>query len=363
MKSTNRTKKQAERTNINYRATFTGTVFATPVMFNPTADDLRRIKNIREDFDVNEPDYSRTIKDNEYRVVSLLLKYNPNKALKLKQQAYPNDMFVPYNIYISDRPVVGSNSGKTQIIDCHNQNAWIKLEGKTSLKKQIEKAQTPESPYADGDPLRRINPDTARIARQGEVALYDLVFKMSTLDKHKIYEEEPERSTRLDDFKLGENPTEVIENIFKGEYTALNMLIASNEQDFEGKDFFVDAKTGENNRVGIMLGVRSNDSGDRLYQEVLAPFTAFPVGFEAMYRPTDRTFNYEDEFSNGVALTESKLNKKAVDHMTHEEYPWKCFWNNSFKFQEVTVEDLEEKETTTAPPADATADADDDLPF
>ena len=69
MKSTNRTKKFSERTQLNFKATFTGGVFATPIIFNPNAADIRRIKNIPEEYKVTEPDYSRVIQDKEYRTV------------------------------------------------------------------------------------------------------------------------------------------------------------------------------------------------------------------------------------------------------------------------------------------------------
>ena len=356
MKSTNRTKKFSERTQLNFKATFTGGVFATPIIFNPNADDLRRIKNIPEEYDVKEPDYSRVIQDKEYRTVSLLLKFDPNEAMKLKTPKYGGDTFVKYDIYVSDRPVIGGKSGKTQVIDCHNQNGWLKLSGKKSIKDQLTAAQADDSPYHPGDPMRKMDPETVRIARQGEVALYDLVFKMSTLDKHRINNDEPEKSTRLDDFRLGENPTKVIENIFNGDYTALNMLMADNPQDFEGKEFFV--KDGKNNELGIFLGVRPNQDGDKIYQDVLAPFTVFPVGIEATFRPTDRNYDYTDTKFNGVKLTKTKLNKKAVEYLTHEEYPWKSFWNNSFDFQEVTVDDLPQNQTETE-----SVVIDDDVPF
>lgn len=357
MKSTNKTKERAATAQINYRATFTGGVFATPIMFNPSADDLRRIKEIPAEYDVKEPNYERVIKEENYRIVNLLCKFNPNKALKLKNPAYSDEVYVDYKFYISNRPVVGKNSGKTQIIDAHNQNAWILLSGKSSIEKQVTAAQAQDSPYSDKDPIRRINPATARIAMQGEVALYDLVFKMSTLDKHRINDDEPEKSTRLDDFVLGENPTEVINNIFNGEYTALNMLTAQSEDDFEGKEYFV--KDGENNPLGLFLGVRPNQDRDKLYHDVLAPFTAFPVGFEATFRTTDRTNDYSDIVVAGNKLGESKLSKKAVEHLTHDEYPWSSFWGNSLDFQEVTVDDLPEEEGSITPPPTVT----DDLPF
>jgi hypothetical protein len=358
MKSTSKTKNQSEKPQLNFRAMFTGEVLATPVKFNPTADDLRKIKNIKDDFDVKEPEYRKTIQGNEYQTVSLLLKFNPNKVLKLKNQAYPNEMFTEYKIYVSNRPNVAGKSGKTQIIDQHNQSAWIKLEGKDSLEKQVMKAQEVDSPYSPGDPLRKINPKTARVAMQGEVALYDLVFKMSTLDKHKINEDDATKSTFLEDFVLGENPKEVMENIFNGECTSLNMLV-DKESDFPGKEFFFN-KDGENNPIGVMLGVRPNDSGDKIYQEVYAPFTVFPVAQETTFRPMDKEYDYSDIKFNGVKLDKGHLNKKAVEAMTDANYPWKAFWNNSFKFQEVTVDDLPKQGNDIQPPVSQPTD---DLPF
>lgn len=361
MKSTNKTANSAQQNSINFKALFTGETLVTPVMFNPSAEDLRRIKNINAEWDVNEPDYLKTIKGEEYRIISLLCKFNPNETLKLKTPAYPNDMFVEYKLYVSNRPVVGTNSGKTQIIDCHNQNAWIKLEGKAKLADQIKAAQKEDSPYKSGDPLRKINADTARIAKQGEVALYDLVFKMSTLDKHNIKEDEPAKSTRLDDFRLGENAEKTFENIVNGDYTALNMLMADNPQDFEGKEFFVN-KSGNNNKFGVMLGVRPNLEGDKIYQDVLTPFTVFSVTPECIYRSTDREWDYTDVIHNKVKLGKSKLSKKAVEYMTASQYGWSSFWNNSFTFQEVTIADLPKNDTKVEGPTQAPQPSD-DLPF
>ena len=360
MKSTKKTQERSQRTEINFKAVFTGCTYTTPVMFNPTADDLRRIKNINPEWDINEPEYTRVIKEEDYRIISLMCKFNPNKTLKLKKSEYANDVFVDYKIYISDRTVVGAKSGKTQIIDQHNQNGWILLEGDAPLAEQVRKAQLEDSPYKNGDPIRRMNPDTARPAKQGEVALYDLVFRMSTLDRHYINEDAPEKSTRLDEFKLGENPEEVWSNLVNGDYTSLNMLMADNEQDFEGKNFFV--TDGVNNRLGLMLGARPNSDKDKLWQSVLSPFTVNPVGFEATYRSTDREWDYSDTIYEGVKLTKSKLSKKAVEYMTHEDYPWKDFWNHSLEFQEVTVEDLPEN-NSSADQDVSTDDNGDDLPF
>lgn len=358
MKSTNKTKNAAVTSQINFKALFTGEVYATPVAFNPTAADLRRLKSIPEEWDINEPEYTRVIKDNDYGIVSLLLKFNPNDALKLKAKQYSDDVFVEYKIFVSNRPVVGNASGKTQLIDCHNQHGWVKLDGEGTLAQQVKAAQAEDSPYHPGDPMRKLNPDTCRTAKQGEVALYDLVFKMSTLDRHRINEDEPAKSTRLDEFKLGENPEKTFENIVNGDCTALNMLLASSTADFDARDYFV--KEGVNNKVGIFLGVRPNQSNDKIYQDVLAPFTVAAVGFEAMFRPTDREWDYTAITHDGVALGKSKLSRDAVKHLTDEKYAWPAYWNSSFKFQEITIDDLPSGEVETEI---VDAPKNDDLPF
>jgi hypothetical protein len=137
------------------------------------------------------------------------------------------------------------------------------------------------------------------------------------------------------------------------------MLMADNKQDFEGKQHFL-TKDGENNPIGIMLGVRPNESGDKIYQEVYAPFTVFAISQETTFRPNDKLFDYSDVKFNGVKLDKSHLSKQAIEAMTDANYPWKCFWNNSFKFQEVTIDDLPKQGNSIEKPAPAPTD---DLPF
>ena len=45
----------------------------------------------------------------------MLCKFNPNETLKLKVPAYANEVYINYNLYISNRPVTGANSGKANI--------------------------------------------------------------------------------------------------------------------------------------------------------------------------------------------------------------------------------------------------------
>lgn len=354
MKSTNNTKQRSEKQDINYRAAFTGGVMTRPMMFNPSAEQIRALKNLPEDFNVNEPNYTQTIKGEEYRRISLWCEFNPNKALKLKKAQYSDKVHVKYEIFVSDRNVVGAKSGKTQIMDTHNQSAWIKLSGKKSLENQILDAQKQDSPYKENDPLRRMDPANSRIAKQGEVALYQLIFNMSTLDEHRP-NEDPNKSRELHEFKLGEDPTKTIENMFHGDLTSLNMLLASSEQDFEGKEYFLDED--QNNELGLFLGV-SEDSG-RLYQRTFSPFTVSPVSYITTFRKTDRVNDYTAE-----KLGESKLRPEAVRVLTNEDYPWNDFWNNSLDFQEVTIEMYEDAKGGSMTTMDSQDDDDDDdMPF
>lgn len=353
MRSTNKTKDRAAKSAIDYRACFTGGVFTTPIAFNPTADDIRRIKNIPDTVNINEPSYTQTIKGEEYRKVSLWVEFNPNEVLKLKKPQYADNVTVKYEIFVSDRDNVGRKSGKSQVIDTHNQTGWIKLSGKKSLQKQIEEAQADDSPYKPADPIRRIDAANARVAKQGEVALYELIFNMSTLDEHRPNSEDPAKGKELHEFKLGENPTETIENIFHGDLSSLRMLLATSGQDFEGKEYFTE--DGANNPLGIFLGV-SEDNG-RLYQRVFSPFTVSPVSYMTTYRKTDRTHDYSAE-----KLEDSKLKPEAVRVLLDDEYPWDNYWNDSLKFQSITVEQYEDAKAPAATMVMAD-EGDDDLPF
>jgi len=46
MKSTNNTKQRSEKQDINYRAAFTGGVMTRPMMFNPSAEQIRAFEKL-----------------------------------------------------------------------------------------------------------------------------------------------------------------------------------------------------------------------------------------------------------------------------------------------------------------------------
>jgi len=157
MKSTKKTQQRAEKSNINFRAKFAGETLVTPVMFNPSGDDIKKIKSLPEDMTITDPTYKRTLKmyedgekvEKEYSVLSLLCSFNPNAILKSK--AYPQSMFVNYDILVSPEQVKGRDklddnknpivgTAKYQVIDDHNQSGWVLIKKKQSVKDAVQEA-------------------------------------------------------------------------------------------------------------------------------------------------------------------------------------------------------------------------------
>lgn len=352
MKSTNKTQKRSEASKIEWKAVFAGETQVTPVLFNPTADQVRTIKNLPEDMEISENTYKRDIKDDEFSVVSLLCKYNPNELLELEEDKYPKEMFVNYDILCKAEFVKGSKSGKYQIIDEHNQSAWVAIKGKQSVKKAVEDAVA-SGDLNDYDPLHKIDADTARKAMVGEVALYQLIFNMSTLDPHV-----PDKDMNLDEFKLGEDPTETFKNICDGDVSMLNALMAFNtESKSENREFFM--VKGEQNKLGVFLGVNVNKNNpDKMYQSVMTAPTHVNVTYTSTFRPTDA----KRERSDFDDLGKTRMPKEALKVLMDEEYPWQAEWGNTLHFKEIKSSDIKANNTSIDSDSDDDDD-DDDLPF
>ena len=140
MKSTNRTKKRQKDAKLNRKARFAGETLVTPLCFNPTAEQIKFFKGIRPDAQIDEPTYKRTMTLNdekvEFSVVSLLCEFKPNEILGLEENKYSDRVFVSYEILVDKEQVVGNKSGKTQVIDEHNQTAWVRLGKRKNLQKR-----------------------------------------------------------------------------------------------------------------------------------------------------------------------------------------------------------------------------------
>jgi hypothetical protein len=361
MKSTNKTQERAERSGINFKAKFAGEALVTPICFNPNADVLRKEKQIKEEFDVNEPTYKKTVRvyednqpvEKDFSIVSLLCKYNPNEILKVKGQ-YPNDMFVNFEIYVSPEQVKGRdkndsdgnvipNSAKFQVIDDHNNSGWVAMKPKQTLSKAIQEV-IDGNEYSEFDPIRKVDPATARIACVGEVALYDLLFNMSSCDKHN-----PEKDQHLSEFTISDKPTEAFTRLCNGDVNDLNKFMS----DF--KEFF--QTNNKNNLLGVFLAVNTNKDKTSLFQTCYRSATERNQYISCTFRPTSRLVEINDKNLGGKFKT--RLPKELIKHLTDAKYPWNGEWGTNLAFKEITLDSIVDNETMIH----AGEDEDDDLPF
>lgn len=343
MKSTNKTQERASRVSLNYKAKFAGEVLVTPLVFNPTGEEIKQFKKItKEDLSIDTPAYKKTVRvyengepvEKEFSVVSLLCSFTPNELMKVKGM-YPEEMYVNYDLLVSPEYVKGGKSGKYQVIDDHNQNAWVKIKPKQTLHDAILDAKN-SSDTNQYDAIHKIDEKTARVACVGEVALYELIFNMSTCDKH-----DPEKNQELSGFLIGEKPTEIFKAICAGDVTQLNKyLLKAAKVKCEEKEFFV--TNGKQNLLGLFMGVATNRDKTKLYQTVYTPQTEKNISTPSTFRPTsgNRSLN---AYKN---LGETRLAKEVVDHLMDSKYPWSGEWGSTFKFKEITMDDIATNETS-----------------
>ena len=343
MKSTNKTQERASRVSLNYKAKFAGEVLVTPLVFNPTGEEIKQFKKItKEDLSIDTPAYKKTVRvyengepvEKEFSVVSLLCSFTPNELMKVKGM-YPEEMYVNYDLLVSPEYVKGSKSGKYQVIDDHNQNAWVKIKPKQTLHDAILDAKN-SSDTNQYDAIHKIDEKTARVACVGEVALYELIFNMSTCDKH-----DPEKNQELSGFLIGEKPTEIFKAICTGDVSQLNKyLLKAAKVKCEEKEFFV--TNGKQNLLGLFMGVATNRDKTKLYQTVYTPQTEKNISTPSTFRPTsgNRSLN---AYKN---LGETRLAKEVVDHLMDSKYPWSGEWGSTFKFKEITMDDIATNETS-----------------
>lgn len=323
MKSTSNTINRANKANVT-KGKFTGEVLLTPICFNPTSEELRKIKNVPEEFDVKTPDYSSvvTIQDVDYKKLYLLCSFNPNEILETDK--YQDVVYVYYELFLSDQEIISKNNSSL-VIDEHNQNSWVKRDGKKGAKTLVKAAQAEGSGYKEKHPIHKIDANTARFAKIGEIELQQLIFDLSTLDRHNPTSKNP---SELIEFKLGENPSETFSHICEGEVSSINKFMGKfNSKPFPGREYFINEK-GENNKIGgmLILDINSNDPSIQ-YQKVLGSSPFYWLTDTHTFRPTDRVNKYEAQ-----GLEESRLKKKTIERLIDEDYAIKSYWGDSLLF-------------------------------
>lgn len=280
---------------------FTGEVLTNFRMFNPTVKQIKEIKGLPEDMDFKERIYFTKGKEGKtpFTVLSLLCEFNPNDELGLEgeDRVYYDGTYVYYDILLKDE-IPRSAKGKYQIIDESINSAWIEMKEGETVKDAILRAKNGASNYY----IDMLDENSARVAKIGEVLLYELLLTMSSLMPHT-------KEYPLTEFKLGTNPQAEFSKICKGNVTFLNKQLMY--------ETFKDTETKEANKLGLMLGVKENDEGKQ-YQSV----------YNSMFANT--TFKERDYPRKlkeaGWTNAESRLNSKAISGL-FGDYAWKDEWD------------------------------------
>jgi hypothetical protein len=203
------------------------------------------------------------------------------------------------------------------------------------------------------DYVNRVNRDTARIAKKGEVALYDFLFKQTSLraSGSKVLNSQGEEETYvLEGFVLGDgtsDPSSEFDKLVDGDFSYLRAVLSS--------PIVKDAVTGERVQSGGLLTVsvnynETNPEESRFYQKI------FTNPLEVcLFQPYARMNSYVD--IHGDPQHETRFRRKIYDRIVDEQYGCRDEWQNSFKFQKYDTS------TYTPPQSSQTGGMTDDMPF
>lgn len=275
----------------------TGEALARIVKLNPTREEIIEIKGLENIADrILEPNYSVLLGGKEFTKLEFLMEVDPNSQVKLPEPVATS--YVNFPIFISKSLDFTRDGGKCQVIDSHLNSAWVPYDASKTPGEII-------NDLIDSDTekfgwLKRVDVDTARWAKSGEVQLYEFLFGISNLSRKDAAD-----GTRFE-MSLGENLSEAhkaFDRIVDGDLTELN-------------EFLNSPSTMENGKripVGIFLGVRRD--GDKFYQEVYTSSLVVPI-FRHYTKPRSHP--------GGMMF---RLSTQAVNGLIRKEYPWKHIWN------------------------------------
>ena len=238
---------------LNYKAVFTGIVDAIPLAFNPTKQQIIQIKGIpmERQQSINEPNYVGVFERDGIKQTKLdvLMKINPNELLCDKDEngvvikkEYLDDFYFNLNFTISAEDEVSSDKDK---------------DGNPKTPKYRFINESLQSIWAESIDAIKANPkldwfktETARVAKKGEVMLYNLLSAMYKLVGTK---EKP-----ITGFKLGEDPTATFLDIVNGDVSMLNDLLDKNSKAYS----YFSHDDGTVRKVAVMLGAKESDKVD-----------------------------------------------------------------------------------------------------
>ena len=230
---------------IDYKAVFTGVADATPLCWNPTKEDIIRVKQIPEDKQdkIREPNpYVAAFTDNngvEHTRLELLCTINPNEILNEKNEEgeliknFKDDHYFSISVLVANVDEQ-SSKGNYRFINESLQHTWA-----PSL-----------DAIKENEKMNWFDTGTARKAKVGEVLLYELLYAW--------YKKAGSKEAPIKGFKLGEDPSETFAEIVAGDVSMLNDML---DPDAESYAYF-SHEDGSVRKIAVLLGVQASDKTD-----------------------------------------------------------------------------------------------------
>lgn len=358
-------KKGDSQGKINYGQLFTGQAVLTPIAINPSTEEYIKMKALENIAD-NIPERQYTgitfnTKEGEFTKIEFFFEFYPNDLVDTKGMnfKYEDKVIESIVVFLGDSYVFSKDQSKIQIIDQHNQNAYIEYEEGLTVKEMLEKFEAKLQDANNSGYLSlisKIDKETARHAKDGEVKLYSVLFELTQLAPHnavKIKDEQGnEKRLPLNGFVIGsdvkqkkdgsieylnvspDDAHKALDRIYKGDFSELQAIFDS--------PICKDAD-GNQSKVYGLIGVRpdKNDPSKK-YQAIYSGYNT-PGIVSIASRPQQR---------NGEMVYMGKSDYESLPMTKNFEY------QNTFKFQPYFNDNLGSSLGTV--PASS---ADDDLPF
>jgi hypothetical protein len=316
---------------------FTGEALTSLAAINPSKDEIVKLKNLENIEDqVREPQYTGIVfpsGNTEFTKIEFMLEFDPDRILTGEESE--NKYYVSYPIFISKELGTNKAGDKIQVIDDHLNSAWIPYtEGKTATEALKAAKELGSNVYIDA-----MDDNTTRYAKSGEVNLYNFLFNMTWLPRHR-----PDKGDVLEGFVLGGDPakaSETFDKLVDGDFKILNEITETQ---------FTRYKDGSSAKIGVLLGVKidNNDPTNvKFYQEVYN---------NPMHVCSFKETSYVSDRGNH----KTRLSKDAYKNLVHDQYGWGHFWNNSMEFQEFDRSAYQNPGTELS---DTPKQPEDDLPF
>lgn len=224
---------------------YIGIAPARIIAVNPTKEELCKIYNSEN---IQEPEYTKTLTDSdgkEYKQtrISFIAKTIAEKNNGI-ETTYKLDFFV------DERPFIGSQSQKAQIIDKYGQTAWGTREEIANKKIPVFKNGMQANIDAD-----------YRIAKRGEADLTDFIKVLLNIPSTRVYMNQqwvPNTAVNPEDCLCR---FENIDKIINGDVKELKSIVSS---------------LSANQFVKIVVGVKTtvdNKQVNVVYKKVLPPYT------------------------------------------------------------------------------------------